>query len=617
MYRGVCGLLVVTALLVVPTWPPHLINGANSYLLTVIGLAAIWAMVATGTSMFVNLTGLPTLAHAGLWGVGAYASGLAITHLNIGFWPSLFFAAAAPAVVALPLGLISLRTNGVAFLVVTIAFTEFIVLVLTNMSITGGDAGLAVTDTPGSIGPISFSGLRGQYYLFLFFLFLTLVLYWFVNRSALGSRLRAARDDEQLALSLGINVRWQQLLMFELTAAIVGIAGALLLVNQQAITPGLFSSFQFIPIYLALMVGGYTVLAGPPLGAWIAQFLPVWIGSADPNVSLLIYGIVLVAAMLVLPKGIMGTLWDWVMKASSPPVPRVAATVPVQQAEPQLVTSAPTRAGERGDLVPGEASPNRDVVLEARGIRRWFGANKALDGVDFEVRDSEIRGLIGPNGSGKTTLLNCISGFLPLTDGSVSYRGQQVTGRSPDAVARLGMVRTFQSPHVFASFTVREMCAVVSGLAQSPSDLGNTAVDETDAILRSCGLTEVADVPVAVLPYGQARLLGVAAAIARRPRLILLDEPAAGLAAGETERLCNVILDARKAGVSAVVVDHDMSFLLRICDSVTVLDGGKRLVEGRPDEITSDASVIAAYLGESFVQRHSREAARATYTDPK
>jgi len=599
IYGAVCGALVLVALFVVPTWPPHTIGGANSHLLSVAGLAAIWAMVAVGTAMFVNLAGLPTLAHAGLWGAGAYASGLAITHLHIGFWPSLLFAAAVPALIGLPIGLISLRTNGVAFLVVTIAFTEFIVLVLTNWSLTGGDAGLAVIGAPGDIGPISFQGLDSQYYLFLFFLFVAMGLYRLVARSAFGGRVRACRDDEQLARSLGINVVLHQLILFEITAVIVGVAGALLLVNQQAITPGLFAAFQFIPIYLAIMLGGFIVIAGPALGAWIAQFLPVWIGSADPNLSLLIYGAILVVAMLVLPKGLLGTLWVWVTKGAPPAPeaaqePEVVADVPLPPAAP-----APASPVSRRNGVVGE------VILEAEGVRRFFGANRALDGVDFRVSDGEVRGLIGPNGSGKTTLLNCVSGFLPLTDGSVSYRGRELSGLRADAIARLGIVRTFQSPQVFGSFTVRATCDLVTELSSSRADANDQLSDRTDEVLASCGLAAVADLPVAALPYGQLRLLGVATAIATRPRMLMLDEPAAGLAPGEAEALRKVILVARDRGVSVVVVDHDMSFLLPICDSVTVLDGGRKLVEGNPEEVARDPKVISAYLGESFVERQA------------
>ena len=231
-----------------------------------------------------------------------------MSELGLGFWPSLLFAALVPLLVALPVGLISLRTSGVAFLVVTIAFTEFIVLLLTNMEVTGGPAGLLAEASPGKVGPFDFNGLEGQYYLFLFFLFATLGVYRWLTRSSFGARLRAIRDDQRLARSLGFNVLFHQLVLFEITAVIVGVAGALLLVQQQAITPSLFTAFQFIPIYLAMVVGGLTVIAGPALGAWIAQFLPLWIGSEDPNISLLIYGLILVAAMLFLPKGLLGSI---------------------------------------------------------------------------------------------------------------------------------------------------------------------------------------------------------------------------------------------------------------------------------------------------------------------
>ena len=594
VYQGLCAALVVMSLFVVPTWPAHTIGGASTHLVSVAGLAAVWAIVALATAMFVNLTGLPTLAHAGLWGVGAYASGVTIVELGIGFWPSLLFAAAVPALIALPVGLISLRTTGVAFLVVTIAFTEFIVLVIGNMTVTEGTAGLPVTEVPGSIGPLHFDELSGQYYLFLAFLFATLGVYRLVTRSDFGARLRAIRDDERLARSLGINVLLHQLLLFELTAVIAGIAGALLLVNQQAITPDLFGALQFIPIYLAIMIGGLAVIAGPALGAWIAQFLPLWIGSEDPNISLLIYGLVLIGAMLLLPKGILGTIRSWVLRD-----PKLAAQ-PAVDGGPQ-----------RRELPPPPARPARadrsgaEVLLETAGVKRWFGANRALDGVDLTVRSGEIRGLIGPNGSGKTTLLNCISGFLPLTDGTVSYRGERLNGHGPDRIARMGLVRTFQEPEGFASFTVRETCELIAGPARTRSGANDRLPERPDELLAACGLDAVAATHVTDLPHGQLRLLGVLAAVACRPYVLLLDEPAAGLAATDAVALRDLILSIRELGVTVVVIDHDMSFLLPICDSVTVLDGGTKLAEGDPEGIASDPSVIAAYLGESFARRNT------------
>jgi ABC-type branched-subunit amino acid transport system ATPase component len=227
------------------------------------------------------------------------------------------------------------------------------------------------------------------------------------------------------------------------------------------------------------------------------------------------------------------------------------------------------------------------------------------------VRAGEIRGVIGPNGSGKTTLLNCVSGFMPSTAGTITYRGERVEDGSPDRLARSGLVRTFQEPAVFGSFTVGETCELLCETAASRTGLNDKLPADARELLASCGLDEVADVPVATLPYGRLRLLGVAAAIACRPHLLLLDEPAAGLTQVDAAALRGVILEARENGVTVVVIDHDMSFLLPICDRVTVLDGGFKLTEGEPDQVADDRAVIAAYLGESFAKKRAGAAATA------
>jgi ABC-type branched-subunit amino acid transport system ATPase component len=221
-----------------------------------------------------------------------------------------------------------------------------------------------------------------------------------------------------------------------------------------------------------------------------------------------------------------------------------------------------------------------------------------------------VRGVIGPNGSGKTTLLNCVSGFLSLTGGEISYRGERVEGRGPDRLARQGLVRTFQEPEVFPSFTVGEMCELISATTGTRRHVNEELPADTAALLSNCGLGGVADLPAAALTIGQVRLLGVAVALSCRPFLLLLDEPAAGLTPADAEALRTVILDARDSGVTVVVVDHDMSFLLPICDSVTVLDGGTKLAEGEPDEIADDTSVVAAYLGESFARKRAESSAQ-------
>jgi branched-chain amino acid transport system ATP-binding protein len=232
------------------------------------------------------------------------------------------------------------------------------------------------------------------------------------------------------------------------------------------------------------------------------------------------------------------------------------------------------------------------ALLEARDVRKQYGGVAALAGVSLDVAEGEILGVLGPNGSGKTTLFNVISGFTPPTGGTVTFLGHPIGGKRPRAIVRYGLTRSFQEAMCFRSFTVRESLALVP---RARRDTANPI--GPDAVLRICGLQEVADTASGDLPYGTQRKLGVALALSTGPRLLLLDEPGAGLGDDETEDLAAVIGSLPSYGISVMCIDHNLPFLLPIAHRIVVLDAGVQIYDGSPADVARSEAVVTAYLG--------------------
>ncbi|TDD84301.1 branched-chain amino acid ABC transporter ATP-binding protein/permease [Actinomadura darangshiensis] len=585
---GGIAVLVVLALIL-----PYQVG---SYTIHVVNIALVFALLAIGMGLAMGIAGQINLAQVAFFGVSAYATAILTTHNGLGFWPAAALALLASAVIGLLVGVPALRMQSHYLGIVTLGLALGFINWTTNAEIAGGAEGISAIPVPPMFG-IDLSSEYLYYYLEAVVFALALLFGQFVVRTGLGRRMMAMRDDPLAAGAVGAEIPLLRMTAFMLSSVFGGLAGVLYVGLIRYIAPDTFSIANMFLLLAMVVIGGRQSLAGCVVGAVGLTLIREQLVDY-PTYAQLGFGVVVVLMVVFAPTGLAG-------------VPaRVRAVVDRRRGtSADRAALRPFRPYEPGE--EAAAQEGAPPMLEVRDVSKQFRGLKALSEVSLTVERGEIRGIVGPNGSGKTTLFNVVSGFYKASGGRVLMDGRVISGGRPYRLSMLGLARTFQNLRLFGELTVRDNLLVALdrtrtraiwryllwpvGIWRQERRLHRRA----DALLERFGLTEFAAAPPGSLPYGIQRRIEIARAMAGSPRLLLLDEPAAGLNGEEVRQLAEIVRSIRDSGVTVVLIEHNMGLVMSLCERVTVLSNGGVIAEGTPAEVAGDHTVIEAYLGDS------------------
>jgi branched-chain amino acid transport system permease protein len=564
---------------------------ANLYDLRVLTLCGIYALFVLGFQFVFGHAGAVSLAQATFFGIGGYVTGILATRFGFPFPLTFPLSIAGPALLAVIIGVPVLKLEEHYFSLATLGIGLVVLLLAIQWSdVTGGTNGLS------GIPPIEIAGYAvADRRSVLWFVWATVaigcLLAHQVTRGLLGHAYHLMREDPAAASSVGLNIAELRFGAFVLSAAYGGAAGALMAHLIHVVSPENLDLTLMVTCLTMTVIGGRTQIAGAILGAGLIVYLREWFRVLE-NYYMIAYGTVALATLIAAPYGLVGAL----ERLRSLLFGTTAVGRPPLIAQPLLLCAPP--------------APPRDTegLLRVDDIALAFGGVKALDGVSLSCRPGEVVGLIGPNGSGKTTLLNVISGLYSCERGKVVFLGHDITAEPAYAIARLGITRTFQHIHLAEHLSVLDNIAVAragvdgANLLEALVMLGrdrrlDTARGLAMSAAERLGIAHVLMEPCGRLPYGTRRRVEVARALVAAPKVLLLDEPAAGLNEQEQRDLAERLRSFAADGVTVLVVEHNLVFLAALAERLICLDRGKVIASGLPDAVRREPAVIEAYLG--------------------
>jgi ABC-type branched-subunit amino acid transport system ATPase component/ABC-type branched-subunit amino acid transport system permease subunit len=566
---------------------------ADGYTPFVLALVALTVTVGVGLNILLGLTGQVSLGHVGFYAIGAYAVAI-LTLAGVNFWIALVLAGVIAGAVGMLLAIPALRVTGPYLAMITIAFAFLVQNGLIEWkSLTGGQNGLMGLQPPSLFGhPFA---EREMAILATLLAGLSLYLSYRIAASAWGKAMLAVRDSETAARSIGLNPVTVKTAAFTLSAVFTGLAGGLFAPLLMFVAPDSFPFSQSILFLLAVIVGGTGWVLGPAVGAIISVVAPEMLAGLA-EYRLLFFGVLLLIVLWVAPTGVMGML---------------ARVLPHPKQRP---------AQDRGFDIAAFLKPEAATSLEVAGIGIAFGGIRAASDVSFSAAAGAITSVIGPNGAGKTTVLNIIGGFYRPDAGSVRLGGTELAGAPAWRIARAGIARTYQTTRLFESMSVIDNLLIALRLGRL-GGLLSAADNESDrraaeGLLVFVGYRGPIEIAAGDLPHVDRRLVEIARALAARPRVLLLDEPAAGLMRSEKDALAGLMRRIADVGIAVILVEHDMTVVMGISDHVVVLDAGQRIAAGAPAAVRHDPKVLHAYLGGTEMRARPRRTAWDATREP-
>lgn len=566
-------LLLAAALPLIPFLVP-----LGNYVLNIVLQTVTYTIAVLGLVVVLGYTGQINLAQASFFGIGAYAVGLGTVALGMNFWASLLLGVGVATLAGFVLGLTTLRLGGHYLAMITISFQQIFDLVLVNwVEVTRGPDGISGIARPSLFG-WQLSDDRAYLLLCVAVLYACVLLVAWLPNTRLGRAMRAVRENQLAAEVTGVNTLMVKAAAFTLSASFAGLAGALFAAGFAYISPDNFNFARSIEFLTMGLLGGIQSGFGALVGTGLLIVMPEWLRFLK-EIYMAVYGIAVILIMVFMPEGIWG------------------------------LAKKHWQRGPRGDAAAARGIPalNLDIpatdktpILKLEGIAKHFGGVRAVDGLDFTVRRGTVHALIGPNGSGKTTTLNVLNGIYRPTAGRLTFDGQDVTALTPSQRAGLGLGRTFQNIRLFAGLSVLENVMIGAQRKNNPIANGEAALQgRALSALQFVGMADRAGEIVKNLPYGHQRLVEIARALAGHPKLLLLDEPAAGLNNTEKQELVQLLKRLRGHGLTVFLIEHDMGLIEQVSDRITVLNFGRKIAEGAPAEVLRHPQVVAAYLGET------------------